>query len=67
MLIDGMKYGMTEEQCKDTKKVISKYGISMVCDEEPEVKADITLPASEECENMKETVSKYGLTVVCED
>ena len=57
-----------EEQCKNVKNVVSKYGVTVVCDEEEEkVKADIVLPASEQCENMKTVASKVGVSVVCDE
>ena len=58
-----------EEQCNQVKNVVSKYGITVVCDEKEEEKrnADIVLPASEQCENMKTVASKVGVTVVCDE
>ena len=58
-----------EEQCQNVKKVVSKYGVTVVCDEKEEEKrkADIILPASEQCENMKTVASKVGVTVVCDE
>ncbi len=58
-----------EEQCNQVKKVVSKYGVTVVCDEKEEEKrnADIILPASEQCENMKTVASKVGVTVVCDE
>lgn len=57
-----------EEQCNQVKKVVSKYGVTVVCDEEEEKRnADIILPASEQCENMKTVASKVGVTVVCDE
>lgn len=60
---------LDEEQCENVKKVVSKYGISVVCDEKEEEKrnADIVLPASEQCENMKTIASKVGMSVVCDE
>lgn len=59
-----------EEQCNQVKKVVSKYGVTVVCDEkekEEKRNADIILPASEQCENMKTVASKVGVTVVCDE
>lgn len=57
-----------EEQCKNIKNTVSKYGITVICDEEDEkIKADIVLPANENCENMKTIGSKVGVTVVCDE
>ena len=57
-----------EEQCNQVKNVVSKYGITVVCDEKEEKRnADIVLPASEQCENMKTVASKVGVTVVCDE
>ena len=58
-----------EEQCKNVKNVVSKYGVTVVCDENEDEKlnADIVLPASEQCENMKTVASKVGVAVVCEE
>ena len=69
MLINPKEHGMSEEQCQETKKVVSKYGISVVCNEEEEVKAqaDIVMPASEGCEEIKTTVGKYGVSVLCKE
>ena len=58
-----------EEQCENVKNIVSKYGVTVVCDEKEEekLKADVILPASEQCENMKTVASKVGVTVVCEE
>ena len=69
MLISPKEHGINEEQCRETKKVVSKYGISVVCNEEEELKekADIVMPAGEGCEKIKTTVGKYGISVLCEE
>lgn len=67
MKINGTNFGMTEELCENVKTAVSKHGITMVCDEEENVKPDIVLPANENCENTKEVVSKFGVTVLCEE
>lgn len=58
-----------EEQCNNVKKVASKYGVTVICDEKEEekTKADIILPADSNCENMKTIGSKVGITVVCDE
>ena len=61
-----------EEQCKEIKKVVSKYGVSVVCNEQDIVEkekheAQVVLPASEQCEKMKTVASKVGVTVVCDE
>ena len=59
---------LTKEDCENAKEVVSKYGVSLVCDEEDEkAGADVVLPASEQCENMKTVASKVGVTVVCDE
>ena len=66
MLIDGKLLG--EETCENMKETTSKWGITIVCDEEDEKElADIVLPAGEECENIKEVASKIGKVVVCDE
>ena len=70
MGIDGKFLG--EEQCKNVKEVVSKYGVTVVCNEDDEkekekLTADIVMPASEQCENMKTVASKVGVTVVCDE
>ena len=66
MIVDGKVLG--EEQCEQVKEVVSKYGVSVVCDEEEEkAKADFVMPAGEECENIKEVASKAGKVVVCDE
>ncbi|MBR5318026.1 MAG: hypothetical protein IKU46_00305 [Peptococcaceae bacterium] len=66
MRVDGKLLG--EEACEETKKVVSKFGVTVVCDEEDEkAEADIVLPADENCENMKKVGSKVGVTVVCDE
>ena len=68
MQFDGTKLGMTEETCNNMKTAISKYGISMICDEnKEEIHADVVLPANENCDNMKEVASKFGVAVLCEE
>ena len=61
-----------QENCEDMKKVVSKFGVQVVCNEEDKkelekANADVVLPAGEECENMKEVVSKHGVSVVCDE
>ena len=57
-----------KEDCENAKEVVSKYGVTLVCDEEETKEvADVVLPAGEQCENMKEVVSKVGVTVVCDE
>ena len=59
---------LNKEDCENAKEVVSKYGVTLVCDEEEtKENADIVLPASEQCENMKTVASKVGLTVVCDE
>jgi bifunctional pyridoxal-dependent enzyme with beta-cystathionase and maltose regulon repressor activities len=67
MGIDGKFLG--EEQCENVKEVVSKFGVTVVCDEKEEERlhADVILPASEQCENMKTVASKVGVTVVCDE
>lgn len=68
MLIKGKEFDLSEEQCENTKKAVSKYGISVVCDEnEVKEKIDIVMSSGEDCENLKEVVSKYGVSVLCEE
>lgn len=61
-----------QENCEDMKKVVSKFGVQVVCNEEDKkelerINADVVLPGGEDCENMKEIVSKHGVTVVCDE
>ncbi len=66
MIVDGKVLG--EEQCEQAKEVVSKYVVSVVCNEEDEkAKADFVMPAGEECDNIKEVASKAGKTVVCDE
>lgn len=66
MFVDGKSLG--QEQCEKTKEVVSKFGVTVVCDENDEkAAADFVLPAGEDCENIKEVVSKIGKTVVCDE
>jgi len=63
---------LDEKQCNEVKKVVSKYGVSVVCNEQDIVEnekndAQIILPASEQCGKMKTIASKVGVTVVCEE
>ena len=67
MYVDGRTLG--KDQCEKTKQVVSKYGVTVVCDEAEEAKhnADIVMPAGEECENAKKVVSKHGVVIVCDE
>ncbi|MBQ3206289.1 MAG: hypothetical protein IJB37_07040 [Peptococcaceae bacterium] len=66
MQVDGR--GLGEEQCKESKKAMSKYGVTLVCDEEDEKPTvDGVMTAGENCENVKVIASKHGLTVVCDE
>ena len=65
--MNGM--GLDKETCQNVKKVASKYGYTVVCDEkEQELEdADLVLPASEQCESVKNErhlSSIYGLFLV---
>ena len=47
-----------QENCEDMKKVVSKFGVQVVCNEEDKKElakatADVVLPGGEDCENMK--------------
>ena len=64
--MDGRALG--KEDCENAKEVVSKYGVTLVCDEEETKEtADVILPAGEQCENMKTVASKVGVTVVCDE
>ena len=65
--MDGRALG--KETCENVKEVASKFGYTIVCDEEDEKKqeADLVLPAGEPCENAKKVASKIGYTVVCDE
>ena len=47
--MNGM--GLDKETCENVKKVASKYGYTVVCDEKEQEReeADLILPASEHC------------------
>lgn len=61
--------GLGKETCENVKKVASKYGFALICDDEENEKqdADLVLPAGEPCENAKKVASKIGYTVVCDE
>ena len=65
--MDGRMLG--KEECENVKEVVSKFGMTVVCDEKEEerLNADVVMPASEECENMKTVASKVGMVVVCDE
>ena len=68
--IDGKN--VDKEECQNIKNVVSKYGVTVVCDEADEAEkakrdADMVMPAGEECENAKRVVSKHGVVVVCDE
>ena len=66
MRIDGKLLG--EEECKNAKEVVAKYGVTVVCNEEDEkAQADFVLPAGEDCENIRKAASKAGKVVVCDE
>lgn len=67
MKVNGLELDMTEENCNNMKEAVSKYGVTVVCEEEEEQKADIVMPAGEQCEEFKKIVSKYGTTVLCNE
>ena len=58
------------EGCEKVKRVVAKYGVSVVCDEEDAAKQeepDMVLPEGEGCETVKKVASKLGYQVVCEE
>lgn len=58
------------EDCEKVKKVVSKYGVQVVCNEEDEKELeqpDMVLPAGEGCENVKKVASKMGYQIVCDE
>ena len=71
MKVNGTDLGdhvFGEEDCKKMQKVVSKYGVQVVCnEEEKKEEADLVLPASEGCENVKKVASKLGYQVVCDE
>lgn len=68
MKVNGLELDMTEEICNNMKEAVSKYGVTVVCDEEEEEqKADVVMPAGETCEEFKKIASKYGTTVLCDE
>lgn len=66
MKVNGLELDMTEENCNNMKEAVSKYGVTVVCEEE-EQKADIVMPAGEQCEDVKALASKYGTVVLCQE
>ena len=72
MKVNGADLGdnlLGEEECKKVQKVVSKYGVQVVCSEEEEAKeeADLVLPAGDGCANVKKVASKLGYQVVCDE
>ena len=68
--IDGKN--VNKEECQNIKKAVSKYGVTVVCDEAEEAEkvkldSDLVMPAGEECEKTKKVVSKHGVVVVCDE
>lgn len=61
----------SDEDCKDIKKVASKVGVQVVCNdedaEEQENANALHIPDSEGCEDTKKVASRYGVQVVCDD
>ncbi len=57
------------EECEQTKKVASKFGIQVVCSEEEldENQPQLHVPEGEECENSKKVATKYGVQVICDE
>ena len=56
------------EDCKKAKRAVSKYGITIVCNEDKEQAApDLILPGGEGCHKMQKVASKLGYQVVCEE
>ena len=66
MFIKGKEY-FTNEQCKNIKEITSKYGVTVICDEEENKKPDIVMPTNENCEKLKEVVGKYGVKLLCKE
>lgn len=60
---------VNKDDCENVKRVVSKYGYQIVCDEEEEKKqeADIILPSGEECDSIVKVASKVGVSVVCDE
>ena len=56
MKIDNIEVPfVNEDECQNFKETLSKYGKTVVCDEEDEkLDADIVLPGGEGCETTKE-------------
>jgi len=70
MEVDGRILG--EEGCQNVKEIASKFGTTVVCDENDEQEilkkeADVVLPAGEICEDAKVVASKVGVMVVCDE
>lgn len=70
MKVNGTDLGestFNDDECKKMKNMVSKYGVQVVCDEEEEPEADLTLPAGDGCESVKKVASKLGYQVVCDE
>lgn len=55
-----------ESECKKTQRVVSKYGYTILCDEDEVENAIIV---AEGCESFQEAVDKWGMnyTILCDD
>ncbi len=53
-----------DDGCQNAKRVASKYGYTIVCDED---RVEEAIEVAEGCQNAKEVASKYGFTVVCDE
>lgn len=60
-----------QEDCENMKKVASRAGVQVVCNDEDEKElareGALDLSGAQDCENMKTVASKVGLQVVCDD
>ena len=66
MRIEGKD--LEKDYCEKLKVATSKFGMTVVCDEDDEKElTDIILPADENCENIKVVASKAGKVVVCDE
>ena len=55
-----------EETCKQAQKVVSKYGYTILCDEDD---VDNAIVVAEGCESFQEARDKWGMqyTILCDD
>ncbi|WP_283171166.1 hypothetical protein [Curtanaerobium respiraculi] len=65
-MAEDNKFLDENEACKQAQRIVSKYGYTILCDDD---EVDNAIVVAEGCESFQEAVDRWGLqyTILCDD